>query len=264
MIFDGLKQPKTLTSYNLMKGITDFGNAAQWNLYEGGYSFLMVVSIPRFLEVLGSNNTDTIQPLLDNYVHVLEHEFKGLSGVENITAEQMEIGDGLTTLKLINKVNQQSETEISMTYTEKSGSLLTKVNELFLKGIKDPKSGVKTYHGLIQEGLIEPGFDKEVFSFLYFVTDNTATKIERAFLALCAQPTSAQFDIYNSTRGDYANKEIEMAFSCFLIEGTGITSKAVETLAYMNSSKNPNKWHFDSNDFSYTGISAINPEASHF
>lgn len=264
MLFQGLKQPKNLTTYNLMRGVTDFGNAAQWDLYEGGYSFLMVVSIPRFLEVLGANNTDTVQPLLDNYVHVLEHEFKGLSGIENITAEQMEISDGITTMQLINKVTQQAQTTISMTYTEKSGSLLTKVHELFLKGIKDPKSQVKTYHGLIQQGLLQGGFENEVFSFLYFVTDNTATKIERAFLALCAQPTNAQFDIYNTEKGDYGNKQISVEFSTFLIEGNAITAKAKDTLDYMNSSKNPNKWIFNSNDFGYTGINNINPQTAHF
>ena len=264
MLFEGLKKPKNLTKYTLSRGITDFGNAAQWDLYEGGYSFLMVVSIAHFLEVLGDQDKENVQPLLDNYVHVIEHEFKGLSGIENITAEQMDVTDGITTLQLINKVTQQSQTTLSMQYTEKSGGLLTKVHELYLKGVKDPKSQVKSYHGLIQKGLIQGGFENEVFSFMYFVTDNTATQIERAFLALCAQPTTAQFDIYNTEKGDYSNKQISVDYSAFLIEGNAITKKAKETLDYMNSAKNPNKWIFNSNDFAYTGIEKINPQKAGF
>ena len=74
MLFDGLKKPKDLTPYTLMAGVTDFGNAAQWDLFEGGYGQVIVISIPKFLEVLGKKYND-IQVLINNYIHILEHEF---------------------------------------------------------------------------------------------------------------------------------------------------------------------------------------------
>lgn len=46
--FKGLKTPRELLNYNLMRGVTDFSNLKQWDLYEKGYPFLVVVSIPDF------------------------------------------------------------------------------------------------------------------------------------------------------------------------------------------------------------------------
>lgn len=262
-IFEGLKKPKSLKQYNYQKGITDFTNPAQWDLYEGGYSFLMVCSIPKFLEVLGQQNSD-IQDLMDCYVYTLEHEFKGLSGIENITVEQMEVTDGISSLQLINKVLSNSQTTINMTYTEKSGGLFTKVHELFLKGIKDPRSEVKTYHGLIEAGLLEGGFENEIFTLMYFVTDNTATQIERAFLCCCGQLTEAPFEIYSTEKGNYENKEITVSMSTFVIENSAITAKAKETLEFMRSKNNPNRWNFNSEDFGWKGIEEINPQKADF
>ncbi len=75
--------------------------------------------------------------------------------------------NGVKNINVINKVNSQSASTFTLRYFEKSGSILTKVHELFLRGIKDPTTQVKHYHGLIEDGTItDPGFDK-VFSFLY-------------------------------------------------------------------------------------------------
>ena len=267
MLFDGLKKPKDLTPYTLMAGVTDFGNAAQWDLFEGGYGQVIVISIPKFLEVLGKKYSD-IQVLINNYIHILEHEFKGLDGIENITAENMEVADGISTMQLINKVNQQSGGQISMRYTEKSGSTITKLHELFLKGIKDARTQVKTYHGLIHSGEMEPGFENEIFTLMYFVCDNTMMNIERAFLILCAQPTSAQFDIYNIEKGNYENKEITVEFNGFVVEGKQVTQKAKEVLDWMNSDQNPAKWQWNSDDYLYsiapkTTIDSLDPKISH-
>lgn len=267
MLFDGLKKPKDLTPYTLMAGVTDFGNAAQWDEYEGGYGQIIVISIPKFIEVLGNKNND-IQILINNYIHILEHEFKGLDGIENITAESMDVTDGISTLSLINSVTQQSNGTISMRYTEKSGSTITKMHELFLKGIKDTRSRVKTYHGLIQSGELEKGFENEIFTLMYFVCDNTMMDIERAFLILCAQPTSSQFDIYNIEKGNHENKEINVEFQGFIVEGKEVTKKAKEILDWMNSDANPNKWQWNSDDFLYSiapksTIDKLDPKISH-
>lgn len=255
-MFANLKKPKSLTQYKLMRGVTDFGNLNQFNLYESGYSFLIVCQIPKFMETLANQNTD-FKNLVDNYVHILEYEFRGLDGIENITSDTLEITDGISNLNMISKVTEQSASTVSMRFFEKSGSSITKFHEAFLHGIKDPRTQIKRYHGLIDSGALEAGYENEVFTFLYFVTDNTATQIEKAYLLLSAQPTSAETSIYNSEKGSIENKEITVEFNCYPVKGEKIYEKAKQMLDWMNNKENTNKLIVDSNNFEYTGINKV-------
>lgn len=253
-MFDNLKTPRNLTQYTLMQGVTDFGNLAMWNLYESGYSFLKVVSVPKFLEVLGEED-DQVSSILANYKHILEYEFRGLDGLDDITTETFELTNGISNLNVISKAVMQSASTVSMRFFEKSGTPITRLHELFITGIKDPRSMIKTYHGLIAKGKLDPGYENEIFSFLYFVTDNTAREIEKAYLLLCAQPTKAELSIFNSEKGTIEQKEVTAEFNCFPITGELVYAKAKAALDWMNNDDNPYKLITDYNDFPYTGIS---------
>jgi len=255
-MFSGTKQPRNLTQYKLMQGVTDFGNLAQFNNYETGYSFLIVCQVPKFLEMLASENTE-YRNLLDNYTHILEYEFRGLDGIENITSETLDNTNGISTLNIISKVMEQSASQVQMRFFEKSGSTITKLHELFLTGIKDPRTQVKTYHGLIEQGKLEDGYENETFILLYGVTDNTFRKIEKSYLLLAGQPTTAETNIYNSEKGEIGNKELSVEFNCFPVKGEVIYQKAQAALDWMNSTENPNKITLDSSNFEYTGTQKI-------
>jgi len=250
-MFENLKTPKDITKYTLMRGVTDFGNLNQFDLYETGYSFLTIISVPKYLETLASENSN-FDRLFKNYLHVLEYEFRGLDGIEDVTSDSIELTNGISQMNVISKVNQQSASQVSMRYFEKSGSIITKVHEIFLKGIKDSRTQFKHYHGLIDSGLLEPGYENEVFSFLYGVTDNSGMQLEKAYLLLSAQPTKAETSIYNSEKGDIATKEITCEFNCFPINGDTIDKKAKLYLDYLNTVIVKS-----SSDFGYTGIDKI-------
>ena len=255
-MYDGLKEPRNLTEYKLMRGVTDFGNLHQFNMYETGYSFLVVCQIPKFMEMLASTD-EKIQTIVDNFVHILEYEFKGLDGIEDLTTDTLDIADGISTLNLISKVNEQSASTVTMRFYEKSGSAITKFLETYLTGIKDSRTQIKNYHGLIRDGKLEAGYEHEIFTLLYFVTDNNATQIEKAYLLLSAQPNKAETSIYNSEKGTIENKELSLEFNCFPVKGESVYSSAKNVLDYMNSSKNPNRLTVDSTNFGYTGIERI-------
>lgn len=259
-----LKKPTNLTQYKLMKGVTDFGQLEQFNLYESGYSFLVVCKIPKFLEELtkkDAKDESGLKSLIETYVHVLENEFKGLDGIEDITVDTLEISDGISSINLISKVTQQSTSTVSMRFLEKSGSVLTKTHELYLRGIKDPKTQVKHYHGLLEDGTIaEAGYEHEVFTLLYFVTDNTARNVEKAYLLMCAQPTKAETSIYNSEKGDIANKEVTVEMNCIPVTGEMVDKKAKEVLDLMNKREDGNSKFvdFNSTNFDYARLADIN------
>lgn len=272
--FKGLKTPRELLKYNLMRGVTDFSNLEQYDLYEKGYPFLVVVKAPDFLMDLADNDPTGMGVIINNYIHILENDFRGLDGLENITGESSgEITNGINTIQLINKVNKPSSATVTMNYFERSGSILTKGNELYLTGIKDPATQAKTYHGLIDRYIFgadhapgkrmsgaDPGPHRECFTFMYFTTDNTITKIERAFLLCASQPTTAQYsELYEGAKGDIQFVELNMSFNCFVISNDYVYQKAQAMLMAMRNPLNTtgSRLIVDSNNFRYKGISDI-------
>jgi hypothetical protein len=259
-IFRGLKTPKTFDKYTLSRGVADFSNMAQWNRYEKGYYFLTVVDIPAFLKILAGQN-EQYRNLINTYVRILEYEFRGISGLEDMTSETGEISDGISTVNMINKVVMQSGSTFTMNYSERSGSVLTRVNELFLRGVKDPRTQFKHYNGLIASGQIsaeDAGFENEVFKFLYFTTDNTGQLLEKSYYIVSAQPTKAELSIYSGEKGTYEFPELSMEFSGFPITGPTIDDYASSILQHIQSDTiaGDNKMYINSTEYAYKAISS--------
>lgn len=267
--FKGLKTPRDILKYNLMRGVTDFSNLEQYDLYEKGYPFLCVVSIPDFLADLRDKDPNGVGLIIDNYVHILENDFRGIDNIDNITGEANgEITNGIRSIQLINKVTKPSNSNFTMSYYERSGSILTKAHELYLTGIKDPDTQVKHYHGLIDDWVFhgiptssgkDPGPHRECFSFMYFMTDNTMTKIERAFLIAACQPQAAPFsELYTGNKGDISNPELGLSFNGFFINNDYVYQKAHDMLLAMRNPANLTGTRIivDSNNFKYKGIAA--------
>ena len=262
---DYTKQAYTAEQYADMRGVVDFGNLMQFAPYEGGYCFLAVINGPAFAQAISAlDQYSFFGKLQDAFIKILEQEFKGLSGIENISTETMDITDNVSTLSLISKVNQQSNSTISMSFTEKTGSLITKYISFYLRFIKDPRSEAKTYGGAItaENATSMPGFHKEVFNMLYIVTDSTCLNIEKAFLILNAQPTEAAYgDLYNATKGDISSKEIDVSFNAFVVDGA-LPNKIAHVYMrnLVKTSKNTGgKINLNSYDFNWS-ISGINGE----
>lgn len=211
-------RPKNLTQYTAFRGVTDFTQIGQFNQFETGYSFLSVLQMPKFLTELGKYNAN-VYALVKSFKHMLEYEFRGLDGLPDIQGETFEITDGINSQNIINKVTSETAVTVSSNYFEKSGSLITKLSEYYLTGIKDRQSQAKTYHGLIKHGLLEPGYENEVFTMMYYLTDSTMLRLEKAYLLCNCQLTKAETSMYNSTKGEISNKEMTIEWNCFPVWG---------------------------------------------
>ena len=55
-IFNNTLSPRDVTKFTLFRGVTDFTNLQQFDLYETGYSFLICLDIPKFLSKLIDKN----------------------------------------------------------------------------------------------------------------------------------------------------------------------------------------------------------------
>ena len=232
-IYKNTKDFKDVTSFNLMRGVPDFGNLMQFTPYESGYAVFIICAIPKFMETLALYNANYAK-LIDNWKHIIEYEFKSFSGLSGITADTMEIGDDLNKINMINKVNMESTSEFSLTYDEKSGAPLTKFNKLYLTGLKDPRTQVKTYHGLIHHGIMEPGFENEVFTFLFINTDNTMRNVEFSTLLIAGQINDADISIFGEyTKNDIDKKEVTVKFNAYPIISSKIDNYAQSCLNYL-------------------------------
>lgn len=227
------KRPRSVAEYTMMRGVTDFTNAAQFNAYLKGYQHIVIISVPEYLKVLGTNNPD-VQKLLDLFCYILEYEFKGLDGIEDITVDNITFTDGISELNSMGKVSQQSATEISMSFTEKSGSVITKFIDMYIRGVRDPRTQAKTYHGLIKEGKLAAGFENEVFNLMYIVTDETMLGLEKSYLLCNAWPNKAPSSIYNGTKGEIEKVDIDVTMQCFVIDGEEVDARALKMLSYLN------------------------------
>lgn len=255
-IFDGTKQIRDLTSYALFRGVTDWANLYQFNQFESGYGLFLVLDIPKVFKEL-MNKNEKYERLISTYIHVLEYEFRGLDGIDNMGSETAELTNGVKSINVINKTTSQSGSTFTMRYFEKSGSIITKAHELFLRCVKDPTTTVKHYNGLIEEGVLEGGFENEVFSFLYIVTDNTLMNVEKAFYIVAAQPTTAEFNIYNIERGDIQFKELSVEFSGFPISNAEVNNKAQQMLDWVRKGTT-----WDESEMTYSGITNMKPYAT--
>ena len=241
-----------VTKFTLMRGVTDYSDLRQFDLYETGYSFLICLGIPTFMEVMAHNH-DAYKNLIKSYNHIVEYEFRGAQGIEDITADTSSITNGIDELNLITKVREQAGTSFSMQYFEKSGSIITKTHEAFLRGIKDPRTQVKRYNGLLNKKLdsvdgkrtsienassastmVDKGYQYEVFNYMLIITDNTALNVEKAYILSSCQPANAPTNIYNVTKGDIQFSEISVQMNGFPIAGRIVNEKANTLLAWIN------------------------------
>ena len=256
---DGVVAPIASSQNVDMRGVVDYGDLYQFAPYESGYSFISVINGPRFVTQLFQG--EPLEELQKSFINIVENEFRGLDGIEDITSDTMEITDNISTMSLIGKVNQSTSSQITMRFFEKTGALITKYISTYLRYIRDPKTQAKTYGGAINYKTPQKSYGpaQEVFNMLYMVTDSTCLHIEKAFLLLNAQPTSAGYsELYNTEKGQIETKEITVNWNCFVVDGATINKVAavyLEKLIKTNSNTDGkvdiNSWN---TDWSISGI----------
>lgn len=239
MYTDGTKLPKDGSLFTSMRGVTDFGNLAQWDMYESGYGAFANINGPDFMK----QDTGSAA-ILKAFILILENEFKGLEGIDDMTGETSEITDGISTLNMITKVTEQSGSTVTTNYNEKSGRTLTKTIELFLRGLKDPKTQAKTYNGALSS-IYPAEYTKEVFNHLFIVMDNTCLQVEGAYLMLNAQPAKSELSILNYTKGTIEFKELGLEWNVFPVRGPQINKLAQSYLDELNKVVVLNSGKFD-------------------
>ena len=265
-IFSDTMSTTDVQAFTLMRGVTDFSNLAQYDLYETGYSFLINLSIPKFLKN-AKTLSDEYKKLINNYCHIIEYDFRGMSGIDDITSDTGALTNGINELNIITRVNEQGGGQFSMNYFERAGSTITKVHELFLPGIKDPRTQFKRYNGQIKgprgaagstngnTNTLNASYANEVFNYMLIVTDNTGFNVEKSYIIASAQPTTANTSIYQVERGQIGFSEIPVNMNGFPITGRVVNNKAAKMLTYINQAT-----CFDEMEYGYNILTKDNSD----
>jgi hypothetical protein len=261
-LFTDLKTPRDVTGYTLFRGTTDWTQLQQFDYFEKGYPYLVMVNIPDFMSKMADKDTE-VNTLVNSYKHIIEYDFLGLdSGIDDITSDSLEISNGIQSINVLGKTTGPSGMTFSMTYKERAGGTLSKMHELYLRSVRDPATQFKTYNGLIgtdNSAVIQTkdvSFQKETFSFLYMHTDSTGLELEQAIYFIGCWPTSANLSQYtDAKRGEIDFSDVTVEFNGFPLRGSQVNKKAKQILDWMNSSSNNMMVHRNSWDYDYAGLS---------
>ena len=225
-----LVEARDITEYSAFRGVTDFSQISQFTPYEGGYQYLALIKMPKFMEELANEN-EKVRKYYNAFKHIVEYEFKGLDGLPDLNSDTFTITDGINDIRMISRVTEDTSISVSATYTERIGSPLTRFARLYLTGIKDPKTQAKTYHGLIANGTMVPDLANEIFTMMYIATDNTMLRVEKAVLLCNMQLTKAEESIYNGNRSDIgATKDITIEWNAYPVTSSDVDALAAKIL----------------------------------
>ena len=241
-------------------GVIDWGYLAGLDYYEAGWPFIAVLSYPKIHRYYNtekanelSNFNEAFYNLQNIFINVLEYNFKGLSGLDGVTANMTDVSDNIAgNRSQISSVTKPLVSNISMKIPEKYGSPIMKYCDRYLSYISDPYTHLKNYSGLTEVNVPHKyyGYQNEVFELLYFTTEPTCHYVDKAFLLSNAQITSADYsELYEVEKGNVEIKEVTLNWSCSVITGGRVNKAAA---AYLKTLWDKDNINLDSYNYDWT------------
>lgn len=227
-------------------------NLDQLTPYIPGIARLFMHKEPVFMQVAFPTETD-------NFKSYIETGYKSVQGINDLSASAESIQGGWANqqYEILTSV-QDDTTEITIGLYEQTGSPVREFLELWLTGVRDPRSGVAHYHGVVETpthlstGLYTKGTNtsyKEMGNyneknniyvpycernhtaeFVYYDLDPTAHYIEYACMFAHAFPKNVNKDFYNYNSGERSPVESSVQFSVMKYESRYINDLAIHYL----------------------------------
>ena len=229
---------KTLKTYeisandNLFTGVwnLDQANLTKYDPYISGYAFIVWTKLPAFMNNVTDKDVISGMPIDRAFKQMTEKNFKSLSGIGDITLGVEDVTHGFAgnAYGVATGISKEN-TSFSITHQELAGSPIRKLYEYWVTGVRDPETGLATYHGKIGSNEC-PTYSAKYHTgeLLYIVTDPTGGEhgIEFACYYTNVMPTKIPQDHLNFTNGDHAVAEASIDF-----RGNYHTSDQINQLA---------------------------------
>lgn len=222
---------------DLFRGLlrVDGDNLALLNPYVPGKGFFIWTKLPRFMELYDSE-------LTEQFKNITEKMFMGFDGIADWSTQGEEVGNGTSGKKMtmVTGVNDDFNNFSIKVPMELSGSPIRTFLDLWLSGISDPKTGVATYLGEMEN--IEGGYNPANHSgeALYMTTDPSETVLGMEFACLiCAiMPDKSTRGHLNTSVGDSAVPQLDLSFTGVKYESPAINEIAKDALSKLTYVKN--------------------------
>lgn len=254
------KSYKDLSYFIAGIDVTD-QNLDQLTPYIPGIARLFMHKEPVFMQVAFPQETD-------NFKSYIETGYKQVQGINDVsvTAETIQGGWANQSYEIISSVEDQTN-EITIALYEQTGSPVREFIELWITGVRDPRSGVAHYHGVVETpgenghratNLKEGTYNKDetaksrgqsiistsdtsniyvpyaeknhTAEFVYYDLDPTAHYIEYACMFAHAFPKQVNKDQYNFSSGERSPVEVSVPFSVMKYESRYINDLAIHYL----------------------------------
>lgn len=231
-------------------------NLDQLTPYIPGVSRLFMHKVPYFMSV-------AFPEMTSNFKSYVETGYKAVSGINDLSAEFATISGGFAeqSFENISKVSDSSN-EMQITLYEQTGSPVREFIETWMTGVRDPRSGIAHYHGVVEipgttEATSATGTANSAFEavpyceknhtaeFMFYDLDPTAHYIEYAALFAHCFPKNVEKSHYNYTSGSRDTPELNLQFSMTKYESRYINDIAVwylikDQIEYNYLNFNPN------------------------
>ena len=215
---------KEFDDVDLFRGMLklDNGNIAQYDFMQGGYGVFYWITMPTFME-LGNKS------LVDRFRNLTEKGATSFDGIQDMQANTEDITGGIAgnTFKQMTNMRDEFDSFTIKVY-ELQGSPIREAIEYWLTGIRDPKTGYATYHGLVDT--IDGGYSAKNHTgeIIYIVTDpsGSANGIEYACMITNVLPTKVPKSHLNMSHGDHPVVSFDLEFTGVKYESTWINEQA--------------------------------------
>jgi hypothetical protein len=205
---------------NLFQGVWRLNqdNLHRFDPFITGYAFFIWLKKPAFFD----------EGIWKNFKALTERNFKALSGISSMTLAADDLNMGFAGNILPVPTNMPKENNsFSLNHYELAGSPVREGYQYWVTGIRDPETGLATYHGKINQDGMKYSLKNHTAEAIYIVTDPSGASLyagSRAYAGIefaCYYtnvfPTKIPQDHLNYTAGDHsASQEIDIEFrGCF-------------------------------------------------
>lgn len=217
------------TTDNLFAGVWRLkqDNLNRFDPFIQGYASIIWTKLPLFFTYANDDTTIGAQ-----FKALTEKNFKSFSGLSDLTLDAETMSHGFAGNELPVATNLKKEnTSFTLKHYELAGSPIREMYQYWITGIRDPETGLATYHGALKNGKCVYSMKNHTAELLYVVTDPSFaiggnTGIEAAAYYTNCFPTKIPMDHLNYSSGDHGITEIDIEF-----RGNFHMSKAVNELA---------------------------------
>ena len=196
-------------------------NLDQFTPYIQGVSRIFVHKLPNFLANVDDGAFSA------RFKALVETGFTRIDGIQDTNVEFADFEGGFGGQKFSNVSLASNDTDtLSITVYEQSGSPLREYLDMWVTGVRDIKSNIAHYHGLMDENGSQYSERNHTAEFIYCALDPTGKQIEYACMFAHAFPTKVPKNHLNYESRNRGNVPMEMEFRAQLYESPAINAIA--------------------------------------